>query len=535
MRRQKTLMFGAAVGLAACTDRNGGHEGCDCAPPGAPSNDLPAIAVWPESVDLGWVSADAAGSFGILPTETIEVHNHGSGDLHIQEVAFEDGGTGFGGGLISSVLIHPGDASEVRVDLSPVAPGDAFDSLRIGSDDPLRPLVEIPLWASVSAPLASVADDAMDLGEVPIGCTALHGVEIQNLGNAGLRLLDWGVAGQDDTPWAVDSLGSDTVSPADSTTLVVGFSPLSEGAAEATLRLDSSDPWTPTLERALAGTGVAGDSITDDWVQGEVGPVDILVVLDNSMPTYFYGDTVWPGLGRLATALLEQELDVQFAVISAEDGCVIDGGWIDATTDSADVDALIETMTGDLSKHSLSERGFSLAAAALSLVDAGECNEGLVREDVPLHLLFVSDEPEQSVNSYSYYTSLFQAHKADPDQVRMHGLGGDYPTGCADADPFVGVYESTVATGGTYASICDDDWDDGFAGVFDTAELSEAFVLSDPGVEGTMAVTVDGSTLETGWTHDAAEQRLVFDPGSEPTAGQEIIATYLAAPDCSAF
>ena len=60
----------------------------------------------------------------------------------------------------------------------------------------------------------------------------------------------------------------------------------------------------------------------------------------------------------------------------------------------------------------------------------GGCNYGLIREEAKLALVGVSDEPEQSVNSYSYYISMFQSLKSNPSDVVIHGIGGDYPSGC---------------------------------------------------------------------------------------------------------
>ncbi len=68
--------------------------------------------------------------------------------------------------------------------------------------------------------------------------------------------------------------------------------------------------------------------------------------------------------------------------------------------------------------------------------------------------MHVSDEPEQSVNPYTYYVSLFQGMKADPDDVVIHAVAGDYPGGCGSASAGTGYYEATVATGGVFLSIC---------------------------------------------------------------------------------
>ena len=59
------------------------------------------------------------------------------------------------------------------------------------------------------------------------------------------------------------------------------------------------------------------------------------------------------------------------------------------------------------------EAAFSLFESFLSesvdingAPDPGGCNYGVVRQNAKLNLVGVSDEPEQSVNTYGYYVSF---------------------------------------------------------------------------------------------------------------------------------
>ena len=57
------------------------------------------------------------------------------------------------------------------------------------------------------------------------------------------------------------------------------------------------------------------------------------------------------------------------------------------------------------------EHGFTLLENALNQTDSGECNEGLIRPEAQLILIGVSDEPEQSVQSYSDFLTTFRTLK----------------------------------------------------------------------------------------------------------------------------
>ena len=140
-------------------------------------------------------------------------------------------------------------------------------------------------------------------------------------------------------------------------------------------------------------------------------------------------------------------------------------------------------------KHTLSgntERAFTLLEAGLSQAD-------WLRDDASLHLVGISDEPEQSSGSYADYIAAFQALKDDPDLVTLHAIGGPLPSGCATADPYTGFYEATVATDGLFLSLCTSDWGGHLTALAEatTANLS-SFPLTEWPVPDTIEVRVDG-------------------------------------------
>ena len=84
-----------------------------------------------------------------------------------------------------------------------------------------------------------------------------------------------------------------------------------------------------------------------------------------------------------------------------------------------------------LSYGSYTEKAFMMLEATLAeSVDSGGCNWGLLREDATLNVVGVSDEPEQSINNYSYYVcaeemtlldKLWEVSVAEEDTVRAQG------------------------------------------------------------------------------------------------------------------
>ena len=204
-----------------------------------------------------------------------------------------------------------------------------------------------------------------------------------------------------------------------------------------------------------------------------------------------------------------------------DDGC-INGyqPYIDNTMSLSDQEDLFDTMLCETPQGqycnygSNTERAFMLLEAAVKTanIGSGGCNEDFYREDATLALIGVSDEPEQSVNPYTYYVSLFQSLKDDSDDVVMHAIGGDYPQGCGGNQAYTGMYEATVATGGLFLSICATDFGSHLEELAEgsTTDLT-SFELSDYPVEETIEVVVNGFTTTTGWSYNAVDNSIDFE------------------------
>jgi hypothetical protein len=206
------------------------------------------------------------------------------------------------------------------------------------------------------------------------------------------------------------------------------------------------------------------------------------------------------------------ESDFHVGVIVLDTGCVIGGQYIAVSMSVDEQNTVFDTMVGTSSDQgSYTEMGLTLLEAAFSRsnLGTGGCNEDLIREDATMALVGVTDEVEQSANPWSYYVSLFQGMKTDPDDVLIHAIAGDMPSGCGGNEPGRGWYEASVATGGLFLSICATDW----ASTLETlAEGSAAdltsFALTQTPVAETILVRVDGITTSTRRRSSATSRRI---------------------------
>jgi len=512
----------------------------DSSAPPCVSEDQPDILLEPDLIDFGAVAVLEQGEH----VELVTVTNQGSADLHISNLSIEDSGAPFTISAIQSMLVMPGASTQFEVIYDPATASIDATRILIDSDDPNSP-AQLMLLGEGIAPVIELSPAPQDFGEVTVGCEREQSLVILNQGSEELVVYDATFAAQsslgDELLFGglADGNGDDTglltLAPSEHEIVWVSYLPLDESQDIATLTISSNDPFDPLLEVELEGLGAFHGTQLDSFEQPTEGAVDVIFALDTSGSMNTYASTVLDNLEVFTTTLLGQDIDFHVAVTRADDGCINGSDiWVDDSFASSDVGPTIETMVNLAGAYaSNTERAFTLMEATLTETGSGGCNEGLVRDHAVLNLVGISDEPEQSPNSWSYYLTLFQSYKSDPDDVIVHAVGGDNPGGCGSASAYTGMYEATVATGGQFVSICAADWATSLAAVAeDVARSMDSFELSEEAVSGTLVVRVDGVSMTEGWSYDEDRNALVFDNEYVPDGGATIEVEYAVRGDC---
>jgi hypothetical protein len=158
------------------------------------------------------------------------------------------------------------------------------------------------------------------------------------------------------------------------------------------------------------------------------------------------------------------------------------------------------------------------------------CNAGFSRAGAITHAIMVSDEPEQSSAPWSSIVSDMQSMVANPKMLKLSAIAGDYPGGCGTADPGIGYYESVMATGGEFLSICSN-WSKNVE-VLAQASLEGLldFELSETPAPDSIVVKVDGATWLADWHYDAGTNSIIFD--TEVTQGASVEVEYGKLVEC---
>lgn len=220
------------------------------------------------------VSGDLA--FGTVPRGTeairdVTVFNTGGGVLNLSSVAFLAGSD-----AAFSVVnpgapqaIQPGEHLLFTVKFAPPAgsgPAQRLGTLRIQSDDPDTPQVDLAASGTPGVPAAAVGSSSIGFGSVAVdnrtspsfadktlvianqASCALCDLNVTSLPITGSDAADFTLVGPPTLPTKV-AAGTQME-------LTVRFNPSAEGARSATLTVNTDDPVTPSFPVNLSGTGL---------------------------------------------------------------------------------------------------------------------------------------------------------------------------------------------------------------------------------------------------------------------------------------
>lgn len=492
----------------------------------------PDINVDPVLVQFGQVPVEDT----VAHIETILIQNIGEATLELYDIALEDPSAPYSVSAVGSVVVPPGGQTEFTVTFDPWAAEAADTKVLIESNDPDEEMVPVTIKGTGVAPRIEVTPTNYDFGVVDVGCDTPVELQIKNVGNADLIVddLEYFTASDEfDIDLGTNSLP--LLIPASETrTVMVRYAPLDEYADSGFITVYSNDPVQPEAQAYQSGVGhIVGENL-DTYEQPISVPTDILFVVDNSCSMGEEQANLANNFSTFINIMVTAEADYQIAVITTDSydfrGDVISADSPDPIGDFIDQCSVGTGGSGD-------EKGLEMAYQATQPGnDAGEGGVFL-RDDAKLSVVIVSDEVDSSGSTgrnWSDYVDYFQSLKDDADQAVVHAIAGDYPGGCATADPGTGYYEAVSATGGLYLSICATDWASHLEALGESAATNKsAFDLTEYPVPETIEVRVNGVTQTSGWTYSAAGNEVQFADGFVPEGGSTIEIEYALAGDCA--
>ena len=514
--------------LISCTETPTSTPSEDSGTPSSGS-DSDCLSLTPQELDFGELQVLEGAS----ATETLSLTSTCATDRVIVDASLS-GDAAFVSGLTSGGLaLAAGGTLSIPIQYTPDEAGTDSASLTITTDDPGIATFTTTMTGTGIAPALSVSPITTEFSETLVGCEQRQTITLSSTGNDDLIIGDlaFSTASSNLTLAAdeAEALSGPlpwTLPPETSVDVEVVYAPLDEFSDSASLQIHSNDPVSPELLTTQTGSGVLLGERTDVFEQPTALRSDVLFAVDLSTSMGKINAAFQSYFIDYLMALASAGVDYRVAIVVQDSGEIYgDDTYIDASK-LDDADSIAATMLSG-SAGGYAEMAFTLMSNSLSN------DASWLREDAELHLVGFSDEPEQSSGSYSDHVSEFQALKDNPSDVVIHGIGGDYPSGCGIADAYTGMYEATVDTGGAFLSICTTDWGDTMEilAEHNTGTL-DVFSLSEVPVVDSIAITADSMVLTSGWSYDEATNSVVFTGDSAPAGGSLVEISYALQGDC---
>lgn len=507
-----------------------------------PSKDAygPAILVSPTALDFGTFDE---GDDAVVRTFTVK--SVGAENLHVSDITIGAEGTGFT--IVSdstSFALDPGESRDIDVAFTPDGSGFSAEAL-VDSDDPDAPEVAVELTASSTSPLLKIDPDPLDFGTTYVGCSKDNTIELESVGATTLRITGIDFEGSGFTLNTGYSLPIE-LEPGESFPLDFTFTPTGADTFPASLTVSSNEPLGDRVGTEY-GTGKFGAEYEDEWVVPSDPPTDIMFLIDQSCSMDDDTRAVADNIATFVDTLSGLSTDWQIIVASNDDGCN-QGGILTPSTSNYEDTFKTQARTCD-SRHGCTsivdvEALLEPAAAGVENTDGGECNDGFMRDDALLHIITISDEPEQSGCSewdidcsdsdWANLVDEIQTKKGSVALTKISAVAGPVPGGCHtstdDAAPGTGYKEAVDATDGVFLSLCSD-WGASAEELAEASVQLDTFALSHTAYEPSIVVTVDGTQRTSGWSYDEDSNSVIFDT-NVPSEGQTVNISYGAPVSC---
>ena len=223
-------------------------------------------------------------SYGELPIQssassTFAIYNEGNAALIVDRISIPESDAFSLFFLQEQLSIAPGEV--YRFDVVYVSSGSTEESyIRIESNDPVYPTLEVPIYGSAPAEGLVLSPDPLDFGYVPVEETAEDYVYIQNVGSSESEIL--GVSLGESAFSIPEVTVPFTLLPGESYALPVSFTPLTAARSEEPLWVESE---LGAHVVSIMGTAKEGDDpCLDDDLSYSEHPAAVLRVRDELEP-----------------------------------------------------------------------------------------------------------------------------------------------------------------------------------------------------------------------------------------------------------
>jgi hypothetical protein len=491
------------------------------------------IEVTPEVLDFQQLGAGSSLTLEVIVTSV------GADTLYLEDL-FVEGPASFSVEAADEErILAPGSTAVVQVTYSPMTDEGATGLLHVLSNDRDTPDALVHLQGIGLAPRIQLDPATWDFGEHEIGCDLEQTVTIRNVGSAPLEIGEVFFAPTSDELVMGCYIGPGTLlDPGAMESVTVYYTPTDELPDTGYLHVYSNDPAQPDALATQFGAAYLAAEVVDEFAQEGNNWTDILWVVDNSGSMSGEQTSLALNFSSFLSIIEVLDIDYHIAVVTT-DMSAFQGPVPVMTPSTPDVAAAFADAVQVGINGSGNEKGLQYGSGAVTppLAIPGGPNDGFLREEAGLRVIFVSDEEDQSSDTVQAYVNLFQDLKVNPDHVVLSAITGQL-TGCSgaggNADPAHRYEQAVALTGGISESICMASWVNALSSLaWLSLSWQDTFQLSQDPVIETIEVELNHVPVYVGWDYDEVLGAVVFQPDYVPDTGDLISIRYNLLGDCS--
>ncbi len=495
---------------------------------GCSENDLGDLKDISNPSDMDIEVSPAALDFGILShgdpavLRTFTITSVGSDPATVSNVEIQ------GTEATSFTLLLPfeetvlemGESVDVQVAFQPQGSDMLFAEAVVFSNDADEASIPVALVGQGAAPNLLITPDPLNFGVTYVGCNMPNEITLQNIGQEDLMIYNIGGL---EEPFLSEALPAFplTLLPEESYTIALDFVPGLEGQFTDTFEVASNDP-DGTQIVDFSGMGQYVASYQQEWENPVDPPSDIIFAVDQSCSMYDDAAILASSFSTFISQLNNYSTDWQIMVANQDSGCNTSGILTPNVSGyQSSFQSAVQSGGG-----SYTEALLTPTRNAVENTDPGECNAGFMRSNAMLHIIMVSDEPEQSGGNYSDFVNDMIAKKGNANNVRLSAIYNP----SHHSGRYVGAANDT---GGLLFHITDSSWanSNNLQLIAQASVIADKYDLDQPAVASTVEVYINGYLVQGNWYYDEAQQAVVFD-SNPPGEGDSIEITYAALAEC---
>ncbi len=475
------------------------------------------IEVTPSALDFGLLSYEDPATIRTFTISSIGVDPATVSSIEIQG----DEATSFTLLMpFEETVLDPGESIDVQVAFQPMNSNMLYAEAVVFSDDPDESSIPVALVGQGAAPNLLVTPDPLNFGVTYVGCDMDNEITLSNIGQEDLVI--YSIGGLEE-PFLSEAMPTFplTLAPQETHTLYVDFVPTLEGQFTDVLEVTSNDPdGLQAVDFSGIGQYVASDQ--QNWSNPVDPPSDIIFAVDQSCSMSDDASLLASSFSTFIGQLNNYSTDWQIIVANQDSGCHT-SGILSPTVSNYQSAFQSAVQSGG---GSYTESLLTPVSRAVENTDPGECNAGFMRPNAMLHIIMVSDEPEQSGGNYSDFVNDIIAKKGNAANVRMSAI---YDPGRHN-NRYVGAANDT---GGLLFNITDTSWSNAnnLQLIAEASVIADKYDLDQPAVESSIEVYINGYFVQGNWYYDEAQQAVFFD-SNPPGEGDTIEIRYSVLAEC---